>query len=252
MKRLAAFVLAALIIAPTVAARDYNEIRKSGVIRIGTEGAFPPFNYFQGKTLTGFEIDLAKAIAAKLNLKVEWVTLPFDSLLPALNTDRFDFAIASHSPTPARAKAVDFTNPHYCTGGMIVARQGGPKTAADLAGKSVAVQVGTTYLENVQKVSGVGQVRTFPKDTDALQNLVGGRVDAWVSDRFVAIEAAQKNKTANLQLGDLLFSETIAMAVKKNNSALKGALNSALAGLLNDGTYAKISNRWFQQDIRCK
>jgi polar amino acid transport system substrate-binding protein len=252
MKRIAIVAIAAAALLSVSEARDYNAIKKSGVIRIGTEGAFPPMNFFQGKTLTGFEIDLAKAIAAKLGLKVEWVTLPFDSLLAALKTDRFDFAIASHGITPQRAQAVDFTNPHYCTGGQIVAKPGGPKTAADLAGKTVAVQVGTTYLENVEKVQGVGSVKSFQKDTDALQNLLAGRVDAWVSDRFVALEAVEKNAAANLQVGDLLFSEKIAMAVTKNNSGLKGALNSALVGLQNDGTYAKISNRWFKQDVRCK
>ena len=150
------------LLASSAQARTWDAIKQSGTIKIATEGAFPPFNFFKGKTLTGFEVDLGTAIGKGLGLKVEWVTQPFDNLLIGLNQDRYDFVIASHGVTPERQKAVDFANPHYCTGGAIVSKVGGPKTVADLKGRSVAVQVGTTYLENVQKVSGIGKVSTFP------------------------------------------------------------------------------------------
>ncbi len=182
---------------------------------------------------------------------MQWVTQPFDNLLIGLNQDRYDFVIASHGITPERQKAVDFSNPHYCTGGAIVSKVGGPKTMADLKGKSVAVQVGTTYLENVQKVAGVGRVSTFPKDTDAQAALMAGRVDVWVGDKFSALEVVKAQKP-KLQLGDLLFQERIAMAVKKGNSSLLTQLNSGLAAVLKNGVYAKLSNQYFAQDVRCK
>lgn len=233
-------------------AREYQAIKSSGTIRMATEGAFPPYNFMVGRQLSGFEYDLGNAIARKLGLKVEWVTLPFDSLLIGLNQDRFDLVIASHGITPERQRAVDFARPHYCTGGVIVSKANGPRTAADLAGKSVAVQVGTTYLENVRKVPGVGEVRTFETDTDAQQNLVAGRVDAWVTDKGVAGYASKRNPNAGLVLGSELFTEKVAIAVKKNNSGLRGAINSALIGLENDGSYKAISERWFGVDVRCK
>jgi hypothetical protein len=152
--------------------RTFDQIKKSGEIRIGTEGAFPPFNYFDEKNqLTGFEVDLGNAIAKKLGLKPKWIAQAFDSLLIQLNQGRFDFVIASHGITEERAKAVDFTNPHYCTGGIIVSKKGGPKTKKDLEGKVVGVQIGTTYMEAAQKIPGVRQVRTYQKDPDALQDL---------------------------------------------------------------------------------
>ncbi|WP_027482190.1 ABC transporter substrate-binding protein [Deinococcus pimensis] len=244
-------VLAALAVTGAAHARTLDQIKKSGTVTIATEGAFKPFNYFEGKKLTGFEVELAEAIAKQMGLKVKWVTQPFDSLLIGLSQNRYDFVIASHGITPEREKAVSFTSPHYCTGGLIVARPGGPKTGAALAGKTVAVQVGTTYLENVQKVKGVGDVKTYPKDPDAQQALLAGRVDAWVSDKFLALDAI-KATAGKLQQGDLLFQEKIGMAVAKNNPTLVTGLNSALAAVQKDGTYAKISQKYFGQDIRCK
>lgn len=251
MKKTVLALTALVLLATTAQARTWDEIKKSGTIKIGTEGAFPPFNVLKGTQLTGFEIDLANALAKQMNLKVQWITQPFDNLLIGLNQDRYDFVIASHGITPERLKAVDFSNPHYCTGGAIVAKPGGPKTAADLKGKSVAVQVGTTYLANVSKVPGVGDVKTFPKDTDAQAALMAGRVDAWVGDKFTGLDLVKAQKGKLVQ-GDLLFSERIGMAVKKGNSGLVKELNSELAKALSNGTYAKISNSYFGQDIRCR
>ncbi len=196
-------------------------------------------------------MELGDAVAKQLGLKVEWITQPFDNLLIGLNQDRYDFVIASHGITPERAKAVDFSDPHYCTGGAVVSKPGGPKTAADLAGKVVAVQVGTTYLENVKKIGGVKDVKTFPKDTDAQAALMAGRADAWVSDKFLGLDAIKTMKGKLVQ-GDLLFQEKIAMAVKKGNEGLLKELNASLSKLENNGAYAKLSGQYFGQDIRCR
>jgi polar amino acid transport system substrate-binding protein len=148
---------------------------------------------------------------------------------------------------------VDFANPHYCTGGIIVSRKGGPKTSKDLQGKVVGVQIGTTYMEAAQKIPGVRQVRTYQKDPEALQDLLAGRIDAWITDRFVAKEAIKERKLeGTLQLGELVFQERVAMAVAKGNKSVLDALNKALADLMKDGTYAQISKKWFGEDVRCK
>lgn len=250
MKKVA-LTLAALTLLTTAQARTWAEIKQSGTIKIATEGAFPPFNLLKGKELTGFEVELANALAKGLGLKVQWVTQPFDNLLIGLGQDRYDFVIASHGITPERLKAVDFTNPHYCTGGAVVTKPGGPMNAAALKGKTVAVQVGTTYLENVRKVPGLKDVKTFPKDTDAQAALMAGRVDAWVGDKFTGLDLVKAQKGKVVQ-GDLLFNEKIGMAVKKGNSGLLKELNAALAKALSNGTYAKLSTQYFGTDVRCK
>ncbi|WP_019584808.1 ABC transporter substrate-binding protein [Deinococcus apachensis] len=251
MKKVLLTLSTLALLASTAEARTWADIKQSGTIKIATEGAFPPFNLMKGNQLTGFEVDLANALAKGMGLKVQWVTQPFDNLLIGLNQDRYDFVIASHGITPERQKAVDFSSPHYCTGGAIVTRPGGPLTAAALKGKKVGVQVGTTYLENVNKVPGVGEVKTYPKDTDAQAALMAGRVDAWVGDKFTGLDVVKAQKGKLVQ-GDLLFNERIAMAVKKGNSSLLGQLNAALATAMKNGTYAKISKQYFGQDVRCR
>jgi polar amino acid transport system substrate-binding protein len=251
MKRALLTLTALSLLASAAEARTWAEIKGSGTIKIATEGAFPPFNLLKGKELTGFEVELADELARQLGLKVQWVTQPFDNLLIGLNQGRYDFVIASHGITPERAKAVDFSKPHYCTGGAIVTKTGGPRTAAALSGQTVAVQVGTTYLENVRKVPGVTDVKTFPKDTDAQAALMAGRADAWVGDKFTGLDLVKAQKGKLVQ-GELLFNERIAMAVKKGNTGLLKELDAALVKSLNNGTYAKISQKYFGQDVRCK
>jgi polar amino acid transport system substrate-binding protein len=252
IKRRVLCALALLGLAVSVQARPFDEIKKDGTIRIATEGQFSPFNYFVGSKLTGFEIDLADALAAKMGVKVEWKALGFDALLAGLRQDRWDAVIASHGITEERAKAVTFADPHYCSGGVVVAMVATIRTANDLQGKTVAVQTGTTYLENVKKLPGIKEVKNFPQDSDARSSLVTGRVDAWVTDRFVASNSLAANPAAGMKIGEFVFVERIAAAVGKGNTSLASEWNKALAALLADGSYEKISTKWFKEDIRCK
>ncbi len=146
----AILLLACLLAGPSYA-RDWEAIKQSGTVIAATEGGFQPFNYYDGPKLTGFEVELAEAIAKKLGLKLEWRVVPFDGLIAALKQDRFDFAIASHGYTEERAKSVDFANPHYCTGGQIAAGKEGPLTVAALDGKVVGVQLATSYSDAAKK-----------------------------------------------------------------------------------------------------
>ena len=252
LKKSALVVTALLGLAVQATARNIDEIKKDGKIIIATEGQFAPFNYFQGAKLTGFEVEVAEAVAAKMGLKVEWKALSFDALLTGLRQDRWDMVIASHGITDERAKAVTFTEPHYCSGGVIITKDPAIKSAKDLAGKVVSVQTGTTYLENVKKVSAVKEVKNFPQDTDARAALVSGRVDAWVTDRFVALNSLNAAPGAGMKMGDFLFVERIASAVAKGNTGLANEVSKALAAIQADGGYAAISKKWFNEDIRCK
>ena len=240
-----------LSIVTPVAARGLTEVKSSGTIKIATEGATPPFNFFEGEKLTGFDVDLGNAVAQQLGVKVEWVTLAFDALLVGLDHGRYDLVIAGHGVTPERQKAVDFSTPYVCSGAAIVAKEGGARTVADLAGKVIGVQVGTTYLTAVRDVPGVKEVKTFPKDTDALQNLIAGRTEVWISDKLTAIAVLEKTPEAKLQIGDLLYEERYGMAFKKGNDELRGAVDKAVTDLLANGAYKQISDHYFKQDIRC-
>ena len=253
MKLLKTVVTAVALCAAFVAqARTLDEVKKDGKIIVATEGQFAPFNYFKGTQLTGFEVEVAELVVKKMGLKLEWKTLGFDALLTGLAQNRWDVVIASHGVTEERAKAVTFANPHYCSGGMIVAMDAKIRTAADLTGKVVAVQTGTSYLENVQKIANIKDMKNFPTDVDARSALVSKRVDAWVTDRFVAKEVAAKNPTVGFKLGELVFVEQVASAVTKGNTGLADAWNKALKELIADGTVGKISQKYFQEDVTCK
>jgi len=245
-------VVAGLVVGMTAQARTFEEIKASGKIIVATEGAYPPFNYFQGSKLTGFEVELAEAMVKKMGLAVEWKALSFDALLAGLRQDRWDMVIASFGITEERAKAVTFTNPHYCSGGVIVSRDGSIRTPEMLAGKTVAVQTGSTYMENVRKLPNVKEVKNFPQDTDARAALMNGRVDAWVSDRFVVKNVLENNPNAPLKTGGYLFVEKVATAVKKGNTSLAAAVDKALAEVMADGTYKTLSDKYMKEDIRCQ
>lgn len=248
----AAAALATILFSNSAQARPFDEIKKDGTLRVATEGAFSPFNYFQGAKLTGFEIELTEALVARMGLKLEWRALAFDGLLAGLRQDRWDAVIASHGITDERSKAVTFAAPHYCSGGILVAKDPAIKSAKDLQGKVISVQTGTSYLDNVKKVSGVKEVKNFPQDTDARNALVTGRVDAWVTDKFVAKTSLAAKPADGLLLGEFLFVERIAAAFGKGNASLEGEWNKALTILLADGTYQSLSSKWFKEDIRCK
>jgi len=250
--RLTSKLLALLLAlaATSAEARTLEEIKQSGKIVVATEGAYPPFNFFRGPTLTGFEVELGEALVKKMGLAIEWRALSFDALLAGLRQDRWDMVIASFGITEERSRAVTFTSPHYCSGGIVVAKNPAIKTAKDLAGKVVAVQVGTTYLENVKKLPDIKEVKTFPQDTDARSALQAGRVDAWVTDKFVAKAALEGG--SDMKMGDFVFVEKIATAVKKGNASLAAAVDKALAELLADGTYEALSKKYTGEDIRCR
>lgn len=250
MKPLKSYLLALslLLALSAVHARDLATIQKSGTLQLATEGAFAPFNFFQGTQLSGYEIDVAQAVAKKMGLRIEWKALAFDALISAVRQGRFDAAIASHGFSEERARSVDFTSPHYCSGGQIVARTGGPNNVASLKDKVVVMQLATSYADAVTRLPGLKEAKTLPKDTDALSALLASRADAWVTDKFVAKNAVSKNSD-RLQRGDMVFTEKVSFILGKGNPELQNALSKAVDELRADGTLATLGKKWVGEDI---
>jgi len=249
---LSAVIPLSLMIAGPSEAREWNVIKQSGTLVAATEGGFQPFNYYDGPKLTGFEVDLAEAIAKKLGLKLEWRVVPFDGQIAALKQDRFDFAIASHGYTEERAKSVDFANPHYCTGGQIAAHKDGPLTVVALNGKTVGVQLATSYADAAKKVKGIKTIKTYKGDPEAFAALRANKVDAWISDKFTVKATLDKNPDAGITGGELVFVERVSMILRKNNKELADKLNQALADVMKDGTYKALSEKYFKEDVSCR
>jgi polar amino acid transport system substrate-binding protein len=248
-----------LIVAPilavlglTVAANSLEDIRALGEIRLGNSADYAPFYFKQNGKLTGFEVELGNALAAKLGVTPSWRTVEFNSLLVTVQQDRLDAAIASHTITAERAKIVDFSTPHYCTGTVIVSRKGGPLNPEELKNKVVAVSSSSTFSAYARGLSGLRGILSFAKEDDALESLRKSQADAYLTDRLFAVAAVKKYPNPSLQISKLLTTERIAIAVRKGNASLLKGINDALAQTLNDGTYEKLSQKYFGTDIRCQ
>lgn len=252
LAKLAGAVSCAFVLSATPAlARDWKAIKDAGTIVAATEGAYYPFNYFDGPKLTGFEVELAEAVVKQMGLKMEWRVVSFDAQLASIRQDRFDFAIASHGYTEERAKSVDFTDPHYCSGGQIVSYPGGPLTVAALKGKSVGVQLATTYFDAAKKIDGIGEIKTYKDEAANFAALRAKKYDAWIADKYLVRATLEKNPGTGVVTGDMVFIERISMITRKNNPELKEQWNKALAETVKNGTYKQLSQKYFQSDIAC-
>lgn len=251
-KMLGTVISISMLFCTTVQARDWNVIKSSGKLIAATEGAFYPFNYFEGPKLTGYEVEVAEAVAKKLGLNIEWRVVSFDAQLASIRQDRFDFAIASHGYTEDRAKAVDFAIPHYCTGGQIAAPKDGALTIASLKDKTVGVQLATSYFDNAKKINGLKELKTYKADPEVFSALKARKIDAWISDKWLIKATIEKNPDAGIVAGEQVFVERVSMILRKNNKEFMEKLNQALAELSKEGTLAALSQKYFKTDINCR
>jgi arginine/lysine/histidine/glutamine transport system substrate-binding and permease protein len=221
-----------------------------GVLRVGTEPAFPPFES-QGPDgeLEGFDIDLMRAIGEQANLTIEFESLPFDGLIPALQAGSVDAAISAMTITEERAQTVSFSRPYFVAGLAIAVQDGTTDVAGldDLEGKRIAVQIGTTGASKAAEISGA-QVSTFDSAPLALQELANGNVDAVINDAPVTLDAIASGNIQGLQVvGELLTEEFYGIALPQNSPNVE-VINTALAELIANGTYAEIYRRWFDAE----
>lgn len=237
----------------SIHARTLTEIQKSGVLKAAVDGNTPGFNYYANGKLTGLEVELAEAIATRLGLKIEWTVQPFNTLLIGLRQNRFDLIAGSHTVTPQREELVDFIAPHYCNGANIVTKVGGPCTANELKDKTVSVAVGTVYYDKLKTISGVKKIMTMPGENDGFMALLNNRADAWVTEKPMAVSAINSSMhKKDLIIGDEILYQVNAMTVSKGNQDLQAAVNKELLALMADGSYAKLMQKYFGEDISCK
>ena len=218
------------------------------VLRVGTEPVFAPFEFPKegSKDLTGFDIELIEALGKQMGYKVEMVSMGFDALIPALNSNNIDVAIAGMTITDERKKVVDFTESYYTSGLMIMVRKdSNVKSTDDLKGKTIACQIGTTGEKNARNVANA-KVTAFNTNDEAVMELKNKGVDAIINDSpVVGYYLAQGGNTSMKTVGDIMEAEQYGLAVKKGNNKLAGEINKALAELKKNGEYDKIYKTWF-------
>jgi len=239
-------VAAALAVAAGAAAAD--------TVRIGTEGAYPPFNEKNEKgELVGFDLDIAAALCAKMGAECTYVAQDWDGIIPALNAKKYDAIVASMSITDERKQQVDFTEPYYANYLAYIAKKGSTLQTdmAGLKGKVIGAQrstVSSQYLED--KLADVVKVKLYDTQTAGYSDLKTGRLDAMLSDIYPALQWI--NEPANSDYGlvgeRIDIDDKIGIAVRKGDP-LREKLNAALEAILKDGTYEKISSKYFGKNI---
>ena len=228
-------------------------------LRIGTEGAYPPFEYRDASgELKGFDVEIGNALCAEMRVTCVWQPQDFDGLIPALKAGKIDLIISSLSVTPERANVVDFTKPYYLSPSQFVALKSSGITddPATLKGKVVGVQSGTihqAYLE--QKLPDVTD-KVYNTIQEAELDLEAGRTDAMLADKLVTYDWLAKAGTAKgfdyvgKILIDPLVTGQIAMGVRKGDGGLKARLDAAIDQLLADPAYDRIAGGYFPFSIR--
>ncbi len=229
-------------------------------LKIGTEGAYPPFNFTDASgEIKGFEIDLTKAICDEMKVTCEFVLQDWDGMIPALLIKKYDVISASMSITEERKKKVLFSEKYYNTPGRFV----GPKnsqiefTKEGLKGKTIGVQTATVHLNYLEDNYGdIINLKIYDTLEKLNSDIVNGRVDLGFADSIVLLDsllktdAGKKFEFLGPELSDAKwFGDGIGFALRKEDSALAEKLNKAIKAVRMNGTYAKINAKYFPFDV---
>lgn len=238
----------------------------NGVLRIGTEGDAPNFSMADASgNVTGFDADVANAICKKLEMTCKFVVQSFSTLVPSMDSDRFDVIISGLGITDARREKIDYSIPYASTPQYFVVAKDSPlATAPDLAtilaglkGKTVGVVNGTTYSRFVAKMAPDATLNTYDATTQQLADLAAGRVDAALSDSPTWVDFFKTPESAGFTKIDVRILPTadhetlgygMGVGLKKGNTALQAKLDTAVCDLIKDGTIAASSTKWFGED----
>ena len=223
-----------------------------GSLRIAMEGTYPPFNFKNSKTgqMDGYDVDVAKAVAARLKLKPEFVTTEWSAILAGLAAGKYDMIVSQVGITARREQAFDFSRPYtYSAPQLIVRRNDNARYAAlaDLKGKKVGVGQGSVFEQQAKSVPGI-EVKSYPAAPENLQDLAFGRIDAALNDSLM-VSYLLKNSPLPIRAGARVGAvERTGIAMRKGNPRFKAAVDGALAELQADGSLKSMSLKWFGVD----
>ena len=235
-----------------------DSIKTAGKIVWCVDVSYPPEEYYgaDGTTPQGSDVDIANEIAKRFGVTAEIDNTGFDGIIPALLAKKCDLIISGMNSTEERKQQVDFVD-YLKVGQSLLVPAGNPqniKTLDDLSGKSVAVQLGTTNAETLQKKSAeftaAGKpgidIQTFQADSDAFQQLALGRVQVFFTDSPVVVyyNTLPENKGKYDIGGTPIDPIPIGIAIRKEDTALKSAVQAAIDAMYADGTLKSIVDKW--------
>jgi len=236
-------LLLSLCVGSAFAATTLEKVKEKGVITVGNSPDYPPFESIgDNGERVGFDIDLLNAMTEKMGLKVKWVTMEFSAIVTAVQSGQVDMGMSGFSVTPDRAKQVSFSNAYFSSGQVLVVRADSDiKGPADLKGKKIAVQLGTTGEQQADKIEGAQVIKPETYNI-AFMMLHNKAADAVVADLSVADEFVKKGTFK--RAGEPLAFEELAIISRKANNDFLNALNKALDEVKKEGTYDKIVKKW--------
>jgi len=231
-------------------------ITAAGRIVWCTDVSYPPEEFYaaDGVTAQGSDIDIANEIGRRFGVATQIDNTGFDGIIPALLAKKCDLIISGLSDTPERAKQIDFVD-YLNIGEGVMVPGGNPKgikSTADLSGKSIAVQLGTTNKAALDKINEdfkaqgkpLMDIQTFQQDTDAFQQLNLGRVDAYATDAPVLVFYQSQNPGKFELVGDLIEPGPVGIGVRKDDTELKAAISQAIDDMYAEGLMKQIVDKW--------
>jgi polar amino acid transport system substrate-binding protein len=224
-----------------------KEIVDRGTVLVSTDANYAPQSSVNQDTgeLEGFDIDTALAMGKALGLEVEFKKVQWETVIPGLQTGKWDVSIGSMTITPEREKTVDFTEPYYYTSGQVFVKKGGPQITSvdDLAGKTVGVGAATTYYDFLKKDSKA-VVKTYDTDASAFPDLRNGNLDFVMTAGPTGQQAILEGQPFDFS-GAPLYYEDLAFAINQGEGDWLQMLNYAVNQMHEDGTLTEMSKKWY-------
>jgi polar amino acid transport system substrate-binding protein len=264
MKRLSLFFVVALAVltfsvGAAMAADTLSEIQKRGKLRVGMEPGYMPFELTNQKgEIIGFDVDMAKAMAAAMKVELELVSTAWDGIIPALLTDKFDVIMSGMTLTQERNLKVNFADPYILIGQSVLLKKdlaATVKSYKDLnnAKFTIASKLGTTGEQATKKMIPNAKYISYETEQEGVIELVNGKIDAFIYDLpFNAIAVNQKGQGKIVHLSEPFTKEPLAWAIRKGDPDFLNWLNNFMQQLKYDGVYDKINQKWFQDDAWLK
>jgi lysine-arginine-ornithine-binding protein len=249
-------------LAPALAAALFSAglAQAADTIRIGVEGNYPPFSQVAPDgTLSGFDIDIANALCAKMEVTCEMVQQEWDGMIPALNAQKFDMIVASMSITDKRKEVVDFSDPYYDVPSRFIAKDGAftGYTPEELKGKTIIVLRNSPRADYIAATYPESRTLLVDKETAVYLELGAGRGDIAFGSSVVSSEAFLKQPEGEgfAQVGEPMFLTAgtdggVGIAMRKDEPELRARVNEALAALMADGTYDALAAGYFDFDVK--
>jgi len=223
--------------------------QREGVLRVGMDASFPPFELEEDGTYRGYDVDLAQEIARRLSLRVEFVNVSFDGLYDALASKRCDVLISALPYEAGRTRDVSYTGGYFNAGQVVITRQSDTSIGGygDLGRRTVAVEMGSQAHQEARRLRDQEQIpltiQVAQSSDEALDMVQSGQADAAIADAVTARSALRSRKGLAIR-GDPFTDESFVIAVRRDSPALFAAVNGALIALRVEGWLEAAANRW--------